>query len=395
MTLLALLASPAWAVPLPAVGTSAAVADGPGLVFDLGVGAGPFLPDGRPPIAPRASVGWLAGPTDDALLLGVVAGTAATVPDLGDVTTELRLTGAVGSPLRTTWVGLDLAAGPVLRDDGVVLRGAAVGTLAADLDPLTTITVRMGAVLGHAVAPTLGLGFVYRPSRSAHVAVGADAERHDGLGLARYPSSAHVTFGGRVGPDTVQPEAPGAYSVEAVRDAPEDFVDVREHPMLTCPGDALPTGRPPPLGREAWCVRVVGEEVVRDGPFVRWHDVANVAEVGHFTLGQRSGAWSAYDPEGMLREAGLFEHDLEQGLWTTYYPSGGIEERATFVDGELHGPWELFAPEGHVTVVGAYEHGRRTGVWLDLSLEGVPVRERLYEAGRLVQQRELGASDAP
>jgi len=390
----------AWAqaplsMELPAVGTSAALADGPGLVADVGV-ASVALPgelEGVPLVA-RGGLGYLGGPVDDALLLGVVLSGGTWAGDPSVFAAEGRLSAAIGSPQRTTWLGADLGVG-VQALDAVRPHAQLASTLAVDLDPLTTVTVRLGSAIGTSFEPRLGLGFVYRPSPRSHVAVGADVARRAADLPDRYAATGHLTFGGRAGPEVVLPTLVASDDDER---RPEDLVAVVEHPMLQCGPDNLPTGRPPPLGREAFCVRVIEETVVRDGPYVRWHDGNNLAEVGHYALGKRTSTWSTYDHDGILREAGIFEDDVEQGLWTTYFSDGNVEEKASMVDGELHGPWRLFHRNGGLAVEGQYAEGLREGVWLDFDDLGIATRERIYVDGRLQSQRELieeeGAEEA-
>jgi hypothetical protein len=379
------------ALELPAVGTSAALADGPGVVLSAGVGSLPVqaLGDGLP-VVPRASMGYLAGPTDDALLLGAVVGGSLWAGDPSVFAAEGRLTGAVGSPQRTVWVGGDLGVG-VQRREVVVPQVSYAGTLAVDLDPLTTVTLRLGASAAEVVTPRLGLGVVYRPSPKSHVAIGSDVGRTAEVGAARYPTTAHAVFGGRVGRDVLPAgvDVPDPARAEGPFD-PRSVVDVVEHPMLRCPEGTLSTGRPPPLGREAYCVRAFdADTVVRDGPFVRWHDAEHLAEAGSYRLGKRTGAWTRYAHDGKVREVGTFDDDLEQGDWITFFADGTPEEEAVMVEGELHGPWRLFRSDGSLAVEGTYEEGVRTGVWLDFDEEGTAVRERIYVDGRLTSQREL------
>ena len=376
---------------LPAVGTSAAVAEGPGLVLEGGVSSVVLPPAGELsglPVVPRLGVGYLGGPVHDALVLGGVTTWAGTVDDAGQprIGGEARLTAAVGSPQRTAWVGADIGVGVHLDGGEALPQVLGAGTLAVDFDALTSLTVRLGAAASAAgVEPRLGLGVVYRPGLRSSVAVGAQGGRRSADQVAsRYPATAHVLVGGRIGPELEEPRV----EVEVVSTEPEDLVDEAKHPAIRClPGD-ISTGRPPPLGVEGWCVRVSRNgEVTRHGMYVKFHRDGVVAVVGEYTMGRRSGQWQWTSFDGTPEESGSFVDDVESGLWVKHFASGGVEEETEMVSGKPHGSYRLFHRSGSLAVAGRYEMGQRVGSWFDYDEGGGLTRERVYVDGRLQTQR--------
>ena len=112
------------------------------------------------------------------------------------------------------------------------------------------------------------------------------------------------------------------------------------------------------------------------------------------TKHKRSGRWEAYDHSGNIRERGSYQDGQEDGVWSTYSADGVLQEEGNMRRGERHGRWRFFHSEGHLEVEGDYADGRRFGAWFDYDADGRAVRQRSYEAGRLIQDIRLELVDS-
>lgn len=162
------------------------------------------------------------------------------------------------------------------------------------------------------------------------------------------------------------------------------------HPDLQCPPGTWGAGDGPPNGVEVWCELRSPTDAVRQGPSIRWHDNGRREAEGSWSGGKPHGDWRYWHPNGAPKAQGTYAQGLREGVWTNYHPDGSRESEGTFVGGQEHGPWVFWDPATFRRTEGAFELGKRTGRWIDLDASGVAVRERLYQEGRLVNQRELG-----
>jgi hypothetical protein len=84
---------------------------------------------------------------------------------------------------------------------------------------------------------------------------------------------------------------------------------------------------------------------------------------GDWLDGEPSGWWMEYDTAGVVAAEGGMAHGDRAGLWVVREATGVWEQ--PYVDGALH------------------------GIAVERGPDGVILRERVYQQGRLVSQREL------
>jgi len=373
------------AAEVPPLGDAPTLADGAGLIISLGAGSTdffdePFEPD--IPVQPRVGLAGYIEP-DDAILLGVRVGASAHFRNqdvLPNVETAVGF--AVGSRDRTVWTGGELG---LSYTNGAWTNGRtapiASATFGVDIDPLTSLGFRLGAALGEdGLEQRHGIVGTYRPAPRTGLSVGV----HGGVAAGQHGLTAQLALHQRLGPLRDGWTEPEVVEEQVVT------VEAQEHPELRCDEGNLPVGRPPPLGLEGWCARIARNGTpIRNGPYVRWHDMLTVAERGQYTEGQRSGDWEAYDHEGNVRERGSFVADKEEGEWVTYFADGSLMEEGGMRGGERDGRWRFYAEEGHLEVDGTYAAGKRVGLWVDYDAKGTAIRERSYEQGRMVRDERL------
>ncbi len=368
---------------VPPLADTATLADGAGVVLSIGA-ASPDLLQTLPdiPVVPRVGLAGFLEPAD-AVLVGLRAGGAAVLSaGRADPAVEVALATALGSRERTVWTG---------GEAGVALTPTAAGaldtallataTFGVDIDPLTSLGFRLGMAVGPSgIEQRHGLVATYRPAPRTGLSVGAHGSIADGV----HGLTTQLALQQRLGPLREGWTPPVVVETSVVD------VDVQKHPELRCGEGDLPTGRPPPLGLEGWCVSVAPNgTTVRNGPYVRWHDMLVVAERGQHTDGRRSGEWTSYDHDGNVRESGTFVAGREEGSWTTYYADGAIADEGSMRAGERDGPWRFYDEEGRLDVEGSYLDGGRVGSWYDYDDAGFRVRQRIYEDGRMLADERL------
>jgi hypothetical protein len=424
-----------------AVGLSPAVVRGTGFGVELSAQSlalpGPFAPGGVDvaPAIPRLALGGFAGRR--LRYGGGVQGGVAAPMDGVDMGFSFGSRGglALGSPEERRWVGLELDLGyATVQGDLFDDRSRAASSLAErqivapgcqgpctdvinmlhvgldstftfDVDTTTVLFGRVGGVYQRqtlaveaddsrwawgGVLPRLTLGAAYRPQPhallSAAVRMGLlEENRNPGAELLWLAS---LSLGWRFGPDApiAQPIAPPAPAPVVVEAPPVVVpkIPITEHPELECGPGRLPTGAPPPLGLEGWCVAIDERgNVLADGPYVRWHDPEHVAERGENRLGRPAGTWTVVDPQGALLLHGAYTDGLKEGVWRSFYPSGHPQTEGSFHRGKESGQWVTWTEDGTGVTQGEYWNGVRTGIWTDHQHDQL-VRRREYRDGNLV-----------
>ncbi len=157
---------------------------------------------------------------------------------------------------------------------------------------------------------------------------------------------------------------------------------------LNCPEGTRPVGTPPPIGTQVWCVRrLANGSEVRYGPALEWHTNGQLAAKGEYLDGKRNGEWLFWTTRGVDQAQGPFVDGLEEGEWKFYHPNGQMESEGPMVSGGRHGSWRYWSEQG-VENQGTWAFGEREGRWIEKDAEGTVVRERVYRAGRLIEQIE-------
>ena len=115
------------------------------------------------------------------------------------------------------------------------------------------------------------------------------------------------------------------------------------------------------------------------------------ARVGLNLAGRAEGPWTAWYPDGEIRERGSFAGGHRQGLWTRWYPNG---QRHSEGERRWHpepgaalreGRWRFWFSNGQLRSEGHFEQGLRQGPWSCWNHRGQVDREQTgeYRAGQL------------
>jgi hypothetical protein len=173
----------------------------------------------------------------------------------------------------------------------------------------------------------------------------------------------------------------------------EDTSNVTTYEDLKCEEGTRPVGTPPPSGTRVWCVRKMptGAEV-RHGPSFAWHSNGEMASTGSWVDDRQHGHWTFWASQSFLESEGAFVEGEEEGIWKFYYADGSIKAEGPMSDGGRHGQWS-YVDENGIQNEGTWAYGEREGRWYDKDPEGRVVRERIYRAGRLIEQKEYAVKD--
>lgn len=163
------------------------------------------------------------------------------------------------------------------------------------------------------------------------------------------------------------------------------------HPELQCPEETDEAGAPPPDGLEVWCQlpAVGGLGAVRQGPSITFHPNGQKAAMGEWRGGKQDGLWNTWYDDGQPQSEGTFLNGQKQGFWTEYHATGHRMSAGQMIDDVPDGEWTYWNEQGGKAVTGAWVNGERQGEWYDYASDGVAVRVKIYQLGRMISQREL------
>lgn len=157
----------------------------------------------------------------------------------------------------------------------------------------------------------------------------------------------------------------------------------------------------------------------RDGTWVRFHANGQKAREENWTDGFMHGPWAEWDAEGHKTLSGAYDRGRKHGKWWDWGPDGRPTELTTWEDGQQRGPAVSWFDDGDVEQVGHHDAGAPVGLWIAfhetggvasltpwkagmkhgmesvLTAGGRPVRETLFEEGRMVREQTWHLSGAP
>ena len=158
---------------------------------------------------------------------------------------------------------------------------------------------------------------------------------------------------------------------------------------LECSEEAWSMGASPPQGAAAWCqVQLATGRWLRHGPALEWHTNGQLAVESNYHNGTLHGAFHAWYPDGTSSTGGQYDQSVKTGLWRSFYADGTHSEQGHYVQGLRQGLWIERAPTGDRTEAW-YVGDQRDGVWQSFDAFDVPLKQRVYREGRMVNQQEL------
>lgn len=424
-----------------AVGLSPAIVRGEGFTMELSAQSfalpTPKAPEGVAvaPVVPRLGLGGFVGQRIRAG--GGLQGGALVPLDGADMGFTFGGRGglALSAPGERWWVGLEgdvgysIVRGTLIEDPDAVaedvsglaldvrdcigecpdvltlLHAGVDSVFTLDVDSTTSLFGRVGAVFQDqafdvgvdgstwgwsGLLPRMTLGASYRPQTrvwlSAAVRLGAlERNLEPGYALLSLASlGLGYRFGAEPPPPTVMPPPRVEKTTEELPPVLVPKIPIVEHPDLACGPDQIPTGAPPPLGLEGWCV-IIDERghVLPDGLYLKWHDPERIAVKGENHLGRPSGTWTEFHTSGTLASYGAYSDGLKEGVWRTYFASGQPETEGTYHRGQQTDEWRFWTEDGRGSTEGRFLNGARDGQWRDYR-DNELVRLRTYRDGNLV-----------
>lgn len=126
---------------------------------------------------------------------------------------------------------------------------------------------------------------------------------------------------------------------------------------------------------------------VRHGPALIRRGDGQLAERGAWADGRKTGHWWTWDAEGRLVRDGDWLDGEPSGWWMEYDTAGVVAAEGGMAHGDRAGLWVVREATG--VWEQPYVDGALHGIAVERGPDGVILRERVYQQGRLVSQREL------
>jgi antitoxin component YwqK of YwqJK toxin-antitoxin module len=104
----------------------------------------------------------------------------------------------------------------------------------------------------------------------------------------------------------------------------------------------------------------------KDGTYALWNDEGIQTNLGHYTMGLKTGVWKTWYDNGVL--CSICKYDKKGNLTEkkeTYFKNGNLETRATYANNVLNGAYAEFYENGKPRSKGAYKNGKRSGEWME------------------------------
>ncbi|QSE99322.1 toxin-antitoxin system YwqK family antitoxin [Fulvivirga lutea] len=142
---------------------------------------------------------------------------------------------------------------------------------------------------------------------------------------------------------------------------------------------------------------------------VTYTDPDGIVNTGDYLLGERTGTWTEFHPNGLVKSVTGYVAGIKQGSYTEIDDRGQLTIAANYHSGQLHGEWikynrarvkeeknyvngklegisKMFYDTGAIMEEGNYANGVRDGVskWYDQ--EGNVTIEYEYSNGELVNK---------
>mgnify|MGYP000845351526 FL=1 len=95
----------------------------------------------------------------------------------------------------------------------------------------------------------------------------------------------------------------------------------------------------------------------------------------------RHGLSQKFYPDSTLAEKVAWDMGNRTGEWLQYYPDGAICLIAEFVAGRLEGPFSYYHPNGNLQYEGRYKEDHRTGDWMVFNEDGALKQIITYREG--------------
>ena len=113
-------------------------------------------------------------------------------------------------------------------------------------------------------------------------------------------------------------------------------------------------------------------QTVRHGKYEAWFESGEVAVVGAYENGRKTGAWQVRYENGKREAQGRWEDDRQEGRWKLFHENGRKHAEGTFRAGYRDGKWSFWDEAGRVDSErsGRYRFERQEGTADALAAEG-------------------------
>ncbi|HEY9158442.1 toxin-antitoxin system YwqK family antitoxin [Candidatus Binatus sp.] len=114
----------------------------------------------------------------------------------------------------------------------------------------------------------------------------------------------------------------------------------------SCPPGTRPVGEAPPKGSETACVKTVGGQEVKEGPYVLYHDDGSKMIQGEYHDGKQTGEWTMWYDNGQKQSIDHYQDGVQEGEHVGWYTSGKISATGMYKNGKREGVWKRWDPNG-------------------------------------------------
>lgn len=82
------------------------------------------------------------------------------------------------------------------------------------------------------------------------------------------------------------------------------------------------------------------------GPVILYDRDGKLEQIGNYSHGVKTGAWTMYDADGSINSSGVFEDGNKTGGWVIYHKNGKVNAFGPMMNGEKLGIWNVYNEDG-------------------------------------------------
>ncbi len=103
----------------------------------------------------------------------------------------------------------------------------------------------------------------------------------------------------------------------------------------------------------------------------------------NYKEGKKEGVWQKFYPNKIIAEKSTYKNDVQVGVWLQYFTDGTKKIEGFYIDGKKNGQFTYYHPNGQIETSGMYLNSLKDGNWKYFSVDGKPIKEEIYNHGKL------------
>ncbi|MFT5921610.1 MAG: antitoxin component YwqK of YwqJK toxin-antitoxin module [Flavobacteriales bacterium] len=132
-------------------------------------------------------------------------------------------------------------------------------------------------------------------------------------------------------------------------------------------------------------------EKLKSGEWTFYNDEGLLKTEENYSNGLRNGKSITYFTSGKVLLEYNFVNDLREGPWIEYFENGRTKSEGSSLAGDFDGPFSLFLPSGSPKITGSYVKGTKDGIWIHFNSSGTIQLTTKYSKGaEIASRRENG-----